>query len=172
METRFGAGQFLHLTGLKITNAELSASRFFQRCLEHKLSPNDFEFPDNQTTFMKLEVMPKLICKNLSANSVGTYKGAGLLLNTEKLAGGIRGCIGFVSDSKDKYYVPNTLLKVDIRDYIKDAGRILVTYRREIADEDYSEIVYAAKKVEWEKIKLPKAYSYLSLPIEKGNLLK
>ncbi|MCI6648295.1 MAG: PBECR4 domain-containing protein [Lachnospiraceae bacterium] len=152
METRFGAGQFLHLTGLKISDKKLSASRFFKRCLDHKLSPDDFEFPSNQTTFLKLEVMPTLICKNLAANSVGTYKGTGLVLHTEKLAGGIRGCIGFVSDAKEKYYIPNTLLKADIRDYIVDSGRILITYRRDISEEKYSEIVYAAKKVDWKSL--------------------
>ena len=164
METRFGAGQFLHLTGLKIVDKELSAPRFLKKCLDHKLSPNDFEFPDNQTTFMKLEVMPILICKNLAANSVGTYKGTGLVLKTEKIAGGIKGCIGFVSDSKEKYYVPNTLLKADIRDHIVDSGRILVTYRRNITEEKYSEIVYVAKKVDWKRVALPEKFSYLILP--------
>jgi hypothetical protein len=69
-----------------------------------------------------------------------------------KLAGGIRGCIGFVSDAKEKYYIPNTLLKADIRDYIVDSGRILITYRRDISEEKYSEIVYAAKKVDWKSL--------------------
>ena len=168
VETRFGAGQFLHLTGLKITDKECSATRFFKKCLDHKLSPDDFEFADNQTTIMKLEVMPSLICKNLAANSVGSYKGFGLVLNTEKLVGGIRGCIGFVSDKKNKYYVPNTLLKADIRDFIVDAGRILVTYRRDVTENRYSEIVYAAKNVDWKFLVLPDEYSYLQLP-ENGS---
>ena len=45
--------------------------------------------------------------------------------------------------------------------------RILVTYRKKRDEEAYSEIVYAAKKVDFEKVKIPNEYSYLPLPVAK-----
>ena len=46
---------------------------------------------------------------------------------TEKAAGNVCGCIGFVQDKNTKLNVPNTLLKKDIRDvtcllYTSDAA--------------------------------------------------
>ena len=46
----------------------------------------------------------------------------------------------------------------------KAADRIIATYRKSRSEEQYSEIVFTAKKVEWEKIVLPDEYSYLVLP--------
>ena len=47
---------------------------------------------------------------------------------------------------------------------VKAADRIIATYRKSRSEEQYSEIVFTAKKVEWEKIVLPDEYSYLVLP--------
>jgi len=38
------------------------------------------------------------------------------MLFTEKVAGNVRGCIGFIQDRHTRLNVPNTLLKKDIRD--------------------------------------------------------
>lgn len=47
---------------------------------------------------------------------IGDFTGKGPKLYTEKVAGGICGCIGFVKDRNTRLNVPNTLLKKDIRD--------------------------------------------------------
>lgn len=57
-------------------------------------------------------------------------------------------------------YVPNTVLEGDIRKKVKQADRIVLTYRKKRGEEKYSEIVYAAKKVDWNKIKLPQGCEY------------
>ena len=59
---------------------------------------------------------------------------------------------------------PNTVLEGDIRTKVKAADRIIATYRKSRGEERYSEIVFTAKKVEWEKIVLPDEYCYLVLP--------
>ena len=56
------------------------------------------------------------------------------------------------------------VLEGDIRTKVKAADRIIATYRKSRSEEQYSEIVFTAKKVEWEKIVLPDEYSYLVLP--------
>ncbi len=47
---------------------------------------------------------------------IGDFTDRGPKLFTEKVAGGVGGCIGFVRDRHTGLNVPNTLLKKDIRD--------------------------------------------------------
>ena len=76
----------------------------------------------------------------------------------------MKGCMGFLKTGKKGRLVPNTLLEEDIRKLTRDALRIIVTYSKAMIKETYSEIVYVAKKVEWEKIQFPDEYKYLPLP--------
>ena len=78
-EFSFYGNNYLHLTGLKTPkgadgeSAGLFANNFYQKCLDHKLSPADFEFSEDGTTHMKLEVLPTVIFKNLQAKMIGDY---------------------------------------------------------------------------------------------------
>lgn len=161
-EVTFDISNFLHLTGLKANH--MSAKDFFNRCLDRRLTVNDFEFADNGTTPMKLQILPVLVSKNLKANMVGNINVQKPKLYTEKLAGNIQGCIGFVKDSKSGRYVPNTVLREDIRNNVSHADRIILTYRKSATEDTYSEIVYSAKKVDWDTFILPEKYSNLPLP--------
>ncbi len=117
IELTFHSWNYLHLTGLK-SNAALTTQQFYERCLAHRLSPNDFEFSEDGTSKLKLDILPHVICKNLMANSIGDFNGKSPRLFPEKLAGGQKACIGFNIDGNSDEYVPNTLLKGDIRGYI------------------------------------------------------
>lgn len=85
-------------------------------------------------------------------------------LYTDKIAGSLSACMGFVRDSGEGRFVPNTVLEGDIRTKVKAADRIIATYRKNRGEKQYSEVVFTAKKVEWEKIVLPDEYCYLVLP--------
>ena len=92
-EFSFYGNNYLHLTGLKAPkgadgeSAGLFANDFYQKCLDHKLSPADFEFSEDGTTHMKLEVLPTVISKNLQAKMIGDYNSSKPRLYTEKVAG-------------------------------------------------------------------------------------
>ena len=80
IELSFYGNNYLHLTGLKAPKSEngdiaveLFANDFYQKCLDHKLSPTDFDFAEDGTTHMKLDVLPTVISKNLQAKMVGNY---------------------------------------------------------------------------------------------------
>ena len=92
---------------------------------------------------------------------VGDYNNKRALLYTEKIAGGINACVGFVQDNGDGRYVPNTLLDADIRDETVRPLRIVATFRKRIADPAYQELAHIGKNVKWERITLPSEYSYL-----------
>lgn len=76
LEATFYSGNFLHLTGLQLTDEKMSASDFFKHCIENNLSTNHFEFADDGTTDMKLAVLPLLMRSNLSANEIGDFTGS------------------------------------------------------------------------------------------------
>lgn len=167
IEFTFDASNFLHLTGLKLNGIidengskhTLSAIDFFNKCLDHKLSIHDFEFASDGTTVLKLEVLPFVISKNLSADMIGDYDSTNPRLYTEKLVGGIKACVGFIKPSGR--YVPNTVLKVDIRNHAANISRVVAVFRKNKLDDKYSELTYKAKKVDWQCVKYPDEFAYL-----------
>ena len=166
-EFTFHSWNFLHLTGLKLhgTSKEAGipsqAADFYQKCLSHRLSSRDFDFSEDGTTHMKLDVLPRLICKNLSANMVGDYDGSKPKLYTEKLAGSAKAVIGFVTDDMSGKYVPNTILKADLREHVHRYVRVIAVYRKRISAERYEELTYQANKFDWQHIDYPEEYQYL-----------
>lgn len=174
LEVEFNASNFMHLTGVKISkhfkqqlnSSGKYANKFYEMCLNKRLSPDDFDFAEDGTTALKLDVLPTLMKKNLSANAIGEFGVRTVKLYTEKIAGSIKGCMGFVHDNKVNKNVPNTVLKTDIRDSANEIKRILVTYRKKKTDTHYCEIVYAAKNVDWDTVNFPKEFDYLIKPDE------
>lgn len=187
VEVTFDISNFQHLTGFKTVRMDsessehdssdetaaqkmgkkkISAAHFFELCIDRRLSENDFEFAEDGTTPLKMKVLPNVVKKSLSANMIGFYNGLQPRLYTERIAGSVKACVGFVKDENDGRYVPNTVLEGDIRLKVTRPDRILVTYRKKSDVAEYSEIVYVAKKVDWKTIKIPKEYPYLQLPVE------
>ena len=74
LEVSFNPYNFLHLTGIKLAD-KTTATDFYERCLNHKLSPDDFSFAPDGTTQLKLEILPQLMVKNISAKMVGDFNG-------------------------------------------------------------------------------------------------
>ena len=157
METAFSRNNFLHLTGVKFQKSQvLSANEFYNKCINKRLSPRAFALADNGTTEMKLRILPQLFTKNLSANMAGDFGARTPVLFTEKLAGSVKGGIGFVLEQNTGYYVPNTVLNEDIRKYIMNPQRVIAVYRKEKTAKQYEEITYIAKKnIHWDEIQYP-----------------
>ena len=140
-EAVFLPRHFLHLTGV-IT--KISSSDFYDRCLKNRLSISDFGMPKDGTAEMKLTVLPQLMQIPKNAKMIGDYDASKSLLYTEKLAGGVSACMGFVRDRK--YYIPNTALREDIRNVsIKPQKRILAIYRKSIKEPQYQERCFLQK---------------------------
>ena len=164
LEVTFDTSNFLHMTGFKLRKPGINARHFFNLCYDKRLTESDFDFASDGTTEMKMRVLPSLMKKNLSAKMLGDYNLYQPKLYTDKLAGSLSACMGFVRDGGKGRFVPNTVLEGDIRTKVKHADRIILTYRKKRIDAQYAEIVFQAKKVAWEKIVLPDEYSYLPLP--------
>ena len=102
---------------------------------------------------MKLSILPQLMRLSRCAKMVGDYDNTKSVLYTEKLAGNISACIGFVKE-KD-YYIPNTALREDIRDIsVHPQKRVLAIFSKEIGQELYNTLCYTAKKIEFSCINI------------------
>lgn len=162
---QFATTGFLHLTGVKFNDRKsMSSGEFFDKCLKRRLSLDEFELAKDGTTEKKLQILPLLFSKNLSATIVRDFSARTPVLVTDKLVGDVKGCIGFVYEQTTGFYAPNTVLNLDIRTYISNQLRIIATYRKKKTDSGYEEIVYAAKKIDWEKIKYPQGFEDLPKP--------
>lgn len=116
-EVAFHRYNFLHLTGVRMnSNNTASAIHFYQKCLDNRLMQEDFSYAKDGSTIQKLDILENMMGIKWNATMIGDFTGKGPKLYTEKVAGGICGCIGFVKDRNTRLNVPNTLLKKDIRD--------------------------------------------------------
>ena len=101
------------------------------------------------TTVQKLQVLPKLMTKNLSAKMIGGYKDTAVLLHTEKVVGSISACMGFVYEREIGYYSPNTVLQKDIRDATRNCyARIISIFQKMTSEDQYSTPVYVANGID------------------------
>lgn len=144
IETRFMKQNFLHLTGVKYSN---NSKNFFRECRESKLVANSIALDSNGTTELKLRILPQIVRINRSARMIGDYNNSKALLVTEKLVGGVCGCIGFVRDGH--IFVPNTALNEDIRDISRNnCSRILAVFTKPSESTIYRTPTYVAKGVD------------------------
>lgn len=116
-EVAFNRSNFLHLTGVRVNSSGVaSAIHFFEKCLGNRLTQEDFSFAKDGSTAQKLDVLENMMGIKRNVTMIGDFTNRGPKLFTEKVAGSICGCIGFVKDRNTGMNVPNTLLKKDIRD--------------------------------------------------------
>lgn len=168
-EAAFFPRHFLHLTGVDLTNKNTSGSSdFYKRALKGQLSVNDFSLATDGTTEMKLFVLPQLVKIHRSARMIRDYSFTKSLLYTEKIAGTIFACLGFIRNNK--YYIPNTALKEDLRDItVKPQKRVLAIFKKPIPQPRYDEICYTAKGVDFQNLNIPIEIKHIiAFPFSKG----
>ena len=118
-EVAFHRYNFLHLTGVKInTSLVASAIHFYEKCLNRRLNEDDFSFSRDGSTGQKLDILESMMQIKRNVTMIGDFTDRGPKLYSEKAAGNVCACIGFVKDRNTRLNVPNTLLKKDIRDVI------------------------------------------------------
>ncbi len=166
IEILFEKNNFMHLTGIKFREGRrLSPDTFYVLCRSRRLRMDSFELADDGTTERKLLVLPGIVgSPNIGANMIGDYHDRKPVLVTEKLAGNIRGCIGIVFDAKRNFYVPNTVLNLDMRQSVTDRQRIIATYQKHKSESRYQRLVYKAKKIDWSRVQFPANYTYIPIP--------
>ncbi len=125
IEVTFDEGNFAHLTGVKLNG--ISAKVFLDRATSGKLALNDYKLNKDGTTLLKLQVIEQLMLFPTKFSMIGVYNNSGVRLSTDKLAGNVKGSIGFIKPN-GRYYVPNTLTNGDIRTKVVKANKINAVY--------------------------------------------
>jgi len=100
---------------------------------------------------------------------IGDFNNNGVALKTEKLAGSVSACLGFVPYGR--FYVPNSNLSVSIKEKVDYYKPILVTFRKNIKDDEYSEITYTKKGLDFSTLTLPtEILSKLSAEVKRAQI--
>lgn len=139
-EVAFHRYNFLHLTGVKInTSLVASAIHFYEKCLDRRLNEDDFSFSRDGSTGQKLDILESMMQIKRNVTMIGDFTDRGPKLYSEKAAGNVCACIGFVKDRNTRLNVPNTLLKKDIRDVIASpVQKVYAVISKVYREEKYS----------------------------------
>lgn len=156
-EVVFHRTNFLHLTGLKLNKKKVSSAiNFYSKCLDGRLSEEDFYLSKDGSTVQKLEVLTDMMNIKKTASMLGDFTDAGPRLYSEKIAGNIYACIGFVRDKYSNLNVPNTLLKKDIRTVSsKPQKKIYAVLSKKYSENKYSIVEKCDKSIDLSKVQLP-----------------
>ena len=112
--------------------------------------------PEDGTADMKISVLSQAMCVYRNAKIVGDYSFDKTMLYTEKLIGNVFACVGFVRNNE--YYIPNTLLKEDVRDIThRPQKRVLAIFRKKTIESTYSELCYVRRDISVSDITMPES---------------
>lgn len=149
-EVAFHRYNFLHLTGVRLNkNGVASAIHFYQKCLDKRLTENDFSFAKDGSTGQKLDILENMMHIKKNVAMIGEFTDRGPKLFAERVAGNVCGCIGFVQDRNTKLNVPNTLLKKDIRDVTaQPIYKVFAIISKHYTDDKYSYLTKVDKSMD------------------------
>jgi hypothetical protein len=154
METVNHPRNYLHLTGVDIKKENVSgAVDFYNLAVKGKLETSHFIIRDRKNVENKLEAFKQTMAIHKTGKEIGDFYGTGGKLHTDKLSGNVFACLGYSLD--DTMYVPNTNLKENVRFFTAKPCPILVTLRKDIAEEKYTEITHIKKGLDLSELKLP-----------------
>lgn len=168
IEILFLARNFMHLTGVRSTELK-KANQFYQACLENKLNRKDLKMKEDGTTQLKMDIISNMIKNNEEWKIIGLYNGSKEKLKTDILLGNKSMCLGVIKEVSN-YYIPNTLLKEDIRKITKENNTIVGLLKKEREEQIYQNVIYINKDIKIEKIrKNRKLTSKLKIKIIKNK---
>lgn len=168
-EAAFHRYNFLHLTGVRLNKDSIaSAIHFYQKCLDKRLTEDDFTFAKDGSTGQKLDILESMMLIKKNVTMIGEFTDRGPKLFAEKVAGNVCGCIGFVQDRNTKLNVPNTLLKKDIRDITaQPVYKVFAVISKHYTDDKYSHLAKLDKSIDLKECQFAEEIENL---IEKDKL--
>ncbi|MCL2405957.1 MAG: PBECR4 domain-containing protein [Defluviitaleaceae bacterium] len=140
---------YMHLTGVALVDRSLKSADFYDLCIRGELKCSSFELNKDGTTRVKLQVLNQAMNIHKTAKMIGDYSYTKSMLVTEKIAGTVTACLGFIRErGKRNSYVPNTVLREDIRNVVdKPPKKVLAIFRKSKDEAIYRECTYLAKGV-------------------------
>lgn len=151
IEILFLARNFMHLTGVRSTEIK-KANQFYQACLANKLNRKTLNMKEDGTTQLKMDIISNMIKSNEEWKIIGLYNRAKEKLKTDIVLGKENMCLGLIKEVSH-YYIPNTLLKEDIRKITNESNVIVGILKKEKEERIYQNVIEVNKNIEIERIR-------------------
>lgn len=150
-QVEFRDNQFLHLTGVR---TDIKAGRFFEMCINHKLSTADFEFDKVGKTQQKLMVLPFLHELLYHNCMIGNFIDSGICIKADYFVENTKAVlsVGFRYGRKADF--PVSLYKEDVRKLSQPTNKVLAIFVREYNQQTYTECTYLSKGQEINKLSI------------------
>lgn len=146
VQVEFRGNHFLHLTGVR-TN--LSAHRFYEQCLNNKLSITAFELDKDGKAQQKLTVLPYLHELLYNNCMIGTFINSGIYIRADYFVGNTKAVlsVGFRTGKKADF--PVTLYKEDVRRLSHPTNKVLAIFVRNYDQRIYTKCTYLSKDLDF-----------------------
>lgn len=141
----FRDNNFLHLTGVK---SRLSAQRFYEACLNGKLSENDFDIDNKGKVQQKLMVLPYLHELLYNSCMLGDFINSGIMIRSDYFVGNTRALLSIGFRYGKSTDIPVSLYNEDIRKLTQPTCKVLLIQRKLYNEKTYQHITYLAKDYE------------------------
>ena len=149
VQIEFRGNHFLHLTGVR---TKLSAGRFYEKCLNHKLSVDDFELDKKGKAQQKLMVLPFLHELLYHNCMIGTFINSGICIRADYFVGNTKAVLSVGFRYGKKMDFPVTLYKEDVRSLTKPTNKVLAIFSKKYQEYNYTECTYLSKGQEINKL--------------------
>ena len=140
---------FLHLTGIC---TKLSAKRFYEKCINQKLSVNDFELDKGGKTQQKLIVLSFLHELLYNNCMIGNFINSGIYIKADYFVGNTKSTLSVGFRFGKNVDFPVTLYKEDVRMLSQPTNKVLAIFVRDYDQEYYTKCTYLSKGQEIGKL--------------------
>lgn len=150
-ETIASRRNFTHLTGVLLNETNgIDTEFFYDKAIgknNNRIFETDFNFRSDNTTFMKLDVIQTALNASENFELCGYFRNSSSHtdLDSDLLVGSRNSIVGF--RSAGNMFVPNTLLKGDIRDETASVNSVLAVFQKGRNDNQYTNTVCFAPDV-------------------------
>ena len=142
VQVEFRGSHFLHLTGV---HTKLSAKRFYEKCINRKLSIHDFELEKGGKTQQKLMVLPFLHELLYNNCMIGNFINSGIYIRADYFIGNTRAILSVGFRTGKNFDFPVTLYREDIRKLTQPTNKVLAIFAKDYKQEKYTECTYLSK---------------------------
>lgn len=148
-QVEFRSNHFLHLTGIK---TELSAQRFYEKCLNRKLSVEEIEMDKKGKVQQKLSVLPFLHELLYNNCMIGNFINSGICIKADYFVGNTKAVlsVGFRWGKRTDF--PVTLYKEDVRKLSSPTNKVLAIFVKDYDQQAYTKYTYLSKGQEIQKL--------------------
>ena len=151
-EVGFRDLNFLHLTGVKTT---ISAKKFYEYCIAHRLSENNFEIDKAGSVQRKLVVLPYLHDLLYHNCMIGNFINSGVMIKADYFVGDTKLILSLGFRHEHGKDIPVTLFSGDVRKLTNPTNKVLAILVKSISDDLYKEATYIARNTTIASLGLP-----------------